>query len=235
MSILRCVAFLCLIQLFGYGQAPQEHHRADLSNEAELPVRRLYQQLVDRPIGGIPTIERMKSLSPYLSASLLNRIADARACGDDWFRLHPQNDTKAPLAWLEFGLFSGADDRSGPQTFQIEKAKSQEDNSIRVNVRLTEGIPPEKPWSWEVAAIVIRENGRFVINDVVFLKDKDVDTESRLSEILKRGCNGTLWVGRIWGQNMGTDGTFTHFAAEKLGSVPSVPAFPPRFPPCPRG
>ena len=25
--------------------------------------------------------------------------------------------------------------------------------------------------------------------------------------------------------NMGTDGTFTHFAAEKLGSVPSVPAF----------
>jgi hypothetical protein len=38
----------------------------------------------------------------------------------------------------------------------------------------------------------------------------------------------------IWG-NMGTDGTFTHFAAEKLGSVPSVPAFPrvslsPRFP-----
>jgi hypothetical protein len=204
MSILRCVAFLCLIQLFGYGQAPQEHHRADLSNEAELPVRRLYQQLVDRPIGGIPTIERMKSLSPYLSASLLNRIADARACGDDWFRLHPQNDTKAPLAWLEFGLFSGADDRSGPHTFQIERATSQKDGSIRVSVRLTEGIPPEKPWSWEVAAIVIRENGRFVINDVVFLKDKDVDTESRLSEILKRGCNGTHWVGRIWGQNMGT-------------------------------
>jgi len=96
---------------------------------------------------------------------------------------------------LEFGLFSGADDRSGPQTFQIEKAKSQEDNSIRVNVRLTEGIPPEKPWSWEVAAIVIRENGRFVINEVVFLRDKDVDTESRLSEILKRGCDGSHWVG----------------------------------------
>src|SRR5580704_11998410 len=77
--------------------------------QAELPVRRLYQQLVSRPIGGIPTVERMKSLSPYLSDSLLNRITQARACGNDWFRLHPQNDTKAPLAWLEFGLFSGAD------------------------------------------------------------------------------------------------------------------------------
>jgi hypothetical protein len=61
MRILRCAAFLCLIQMFGYGQAPQEHHRADLSEQAELPVRRLYQQLVSRPIGGIPTIEKMKS------------------------------------------------------------------------------------------------------------------------------------------------------------------------------
>jgi len=195
MGILRCVAFLCLIPLLGHGQTPQEHHRVDLSNQAELPVRRLYQQLVSRPIGGIPTIERMKSLSPYLSNSLLNRITQARACGDDWFRLHPQNDIKAPLAWLEFGLFSGADDRSGPHTFQIEKAKSQEDSSIRVNVRLTEGIPPEKPWTWEVAAIVMREDGRFVINDVIFLRDEDVDAETRLSEVLTRGCDGSRWVG----------------------------------------
>ena len=195
MNILRCVAFLCLMPLFGHSQAPREHHRVNLSNQAELPVRGLYQQLVSRPIGGIPTIERMKSLSPYLSDSLLNRITQARACTDDYFRLHPKNDVKPPLEWLEFGLFSGADDRSGPHTFQIEKAKSQEDSSIRVNVRLTEGIPPEKPWTWEVAAIVIREGGRFVINDVVFLKDKDVDTESRLSEILKRGCDGSHWVG----------------------------------------
>lgn len=195
MSILRCVAALVLVPLFGHGQAPQEDRQVDLSNQAKLSVRRLYQQLVSRPIGGIPTIERMKSLSPYLSDSLLNRITQARACGDDWFRLHPQNDIKAPLAWLEFGLFSGADDRSGPHTFQIEKAKSQEDGSIRVNVRLTEGIPPEKPWTWEVAAIVIREDGRFVITDVVFLKDKDVDTETRLSEILKQGCDGSHWVG----------------------------------------
>jgi hypothetical protein len=195
MSILRCVAVLFLVPLFGHSQAPQEDHQVDLSNQAELSVRRLYQHLVSRPIGGIPTIERMKSLSPYLSDSLLNRITQARACGDDWFRLHPQNDIKAPLAWLEFGLFSGANDRSGPHTFQIGKAKSQEDSSIRVQVRLTEGIPPEKPWTWEVAAIVIREDGRFVINDVVFLKDKDVDTETRLSEILKRGCDGSHWVG----------------------------------------
>jgi hypothetical protein len=136
----------------------------------------------------------MKLISPYLSNSLLHRITQARACGDDWFRLHPQNDVKAPFAWGEFGLFSGADDRSGPGTFQIERAESEE-GSIRVYVRLTEGTPPEKPWTWEVAAIVIRENGRFVINDVVFLRDEDDNAESRLSEVLTRGCDGSRWIG----------------------------------------
>jgi hypothetical protein len=194
-TALRRVVVLLLITLAGYCQASQGHHQAGVSNRAELPVRRLYQQLVSQPIGGIPTSERMKLFDPYLSDSLQNRIALARACGDDWFRLHPQNEVKAPLAWLEFGLFSGADDRSGPQTFQIEKTKSEQDGSIQVFVRLTEGTPPEKTWTWEVAAIVIREKGRWVIDDVVFLRDKDVDTENRLSEILKRGCNGEHWVG----------------------------------------
>jgi hypothetical protein len=137
----------------------------------------------------------MKLIAPYLSNSLLDRISQARACGDDWFRLHPGNEIKAPLAWLEFGLFSGADDRSGPGAFQIEKVEPEENGSVRVYVRLTEGAPPEKPWAWEVAAIVIHNNGRFVISDVIFLRDKDIDTESRLSKILTQGCDGSRWVG----------------------------------------
>lgn len=189
------IGFLFLVPLFGHGQAPQEHHRADSSNRAELAVRRLYQQLVSRPIVGIPAIERMKSLSPYLSDSLQNRITQARACRDDWFRLHPKNDEKAPSTWTEFGLFSGYDDRGDPRAFRIDKTESEDDGSFRVYVRLTEG-PQEKPWNWQVAVVVMSEKGKFVINDVVFLKDKDVDTESRLSEILKQGCDGSRWVGK---------------------------------------
>ena len=194
MSIVGSVAIMFLIPLLGHGQAPQKHRQVDLLSQAESPVRRLYQQLVSRPIGGIPTPERMKLISPYLSNSLLHRINQTRTCGTDWFRLHPQNDEKAPFAWGEFGLFSGADDRSGPGTFQIERMEP-EGGSIRVYVRLTEGTPPEKPWTWEVAAIVIRENGRFVINDVVFLRDEDDNAESRLSEVLTRGCDGSRWIG----------------------------------------
>jgi len=195
MTIVRCVTFVFLIPLLGYGQVPREHRQVGLSSQAEIPVRRLYQQLVSLPIGGIPTPGRMKQLSLYLSSSLLHRIAQARACGDDWFRQHPQNEVKPPFAWGEFGLFSGADDRSGPQTFQIEKMESENDGTFRAYVSLTESNPPGKPWMWRVAAVVVSENKHFVINDVIFLRDKDINYETHLSEILTSGCDGSRWVG----------------------------------------
>jgi hypothetical protein len=136
----------------------------------------------------------MKALSPYLSNSLVHRINQARACRDDWFRLHPKNDEKAPSTWTEFGLFSGFNDRGHPRAFQIEKTESEEDGSFRIYVRLTEG-PPEKPWNWRVAVVVLPEEGKFVIKDVIFLRDKDVETECRLSELLTVGCDGSRWVG----------------------------------------
>jgi hypothetical protein len=195
MSIVRCVVFLFLIPLLGHGQATQEHHQIDLSSQAESPVQMLYQQLVSRPIGAIPKPARMKLFAPYLSNSLLQSVNQARACGEDWFRLHPQGNVKAPLAWMEFGLFSGADDRSGPRAFRIEKMESEKDGSFRAYVRLTGGISTEKPWTWRVAAVVVPENGNFVINDVIFLRDKDINTETRLSEVLTRGCDGSRWIG----------------------------------------
>jgi len=201
MTILRYVSVLLLVTLLGYGQVPQRQRQVELPKQAEITVRGLYQQLVSQRSGGIPTPKRMKVLSPYLSNSLTHRISQARACRDDWFRLHPKNDEKAPSTWTEFGLFSGADDRGHPRAFQIKTEESEADDSFRVYVRLTEGNPPEKPWTWQVADVVTREGGRYVIDDVIFLKDKDIDTESRLSEILTKGCDGSRWVGFAKQQN----------------------------------
>lgn len=200
MTIVRGCAFAFLITSLGYSQTPQER-RVGLSSQAETSVRRLYQQLVSRPIGAIPNPERMKLISPYLSSSLLARITQTRACGNDWFRLNPEGNVKPPFAWGEFGLFSGANDRSAPNKFQIDKIDSQDDGSFRVHVSLTEDYPPEKRWAWHVADVVRREHGRYVIDDVIFLRDEDIDTESRLSEILTKGCNGSHWVGLGTEQN----------------------------------
>jgi len=51
-------------------------------------------------------------------------------------------------------------------------------------------------WIWRVVAVVVQEDGHFVVDDVIFLKDKNLDdVESRLSETLASGCDCPRWVG----------------------------------------
>jgi len=137
----------------------------------------------------------MKIFAPYLSKALLHKIDLSVACGRDWYRQHTDPIVKPEIAWLESGLFSGQDERTEPNAFLIESEQPEKDGSIRVHVKLTAGAPPNTPWIWHVAAGVRRENGRFVIDDVIYLKDKSNPVDSRLSGVLSAGCDGIHWVG----------------------------------------
>jgi len=166
-----------------------------LPNQPEAFVRSLYTQVVARRPVGIPGGEDWKVFAPYLSKALLHRIDSALACGADWDRQFPDPNLKPEIGWLELGLFSGGDDELELRTFQVESTRSEKDGSFRVYVRLTWGYPPERPWTSSVAATVVRENGRVVIDEVTYLKDKPEDTEWRLSDGLSSGCDGPRWVG----------------------------------------
>jgi hypothetical protein len=135
-------------------------------------VRNLYREVVARHPVGIPGDADMKIFAPYLSKALLHRIDLAIACSEDWDRQQPDLNLKPEIAWLESGLFSGDHERTSPRTYEIERTQQERDGSFRVYVRLTWG-PSASPWIWHVAAIVVRENGHFVIDDVIYLKDKD--------------------------------------------------------------
>jgi hypothetical protein len=138
----------------------------------------------------------MKIFAPYLSKALLHRIDVAVACAADYDRQYPDPNLKPTFAWLEAGLFSGGDERASPRAFHIERTESEKDGSFRVYVRLTWGEPPERPEIWRVAAIVVKENSHFVIDDVIYLKDETrQEVDSRLSEVLSAGCDGPRWVG----------------------------------------
>lgn len=193
MSFLRSVALLQILAAILIGQAVSKPLAAQAG--AEALVRDLYKQVLTRHPIGIPDRTEMEIFAPYLSKNLLHRIEVARACGNDWGRKHPNPDLKPPFAWLESGLFSGDDEQAEPQSFQIERAESEKDGAFRVYVRLTWEEPPARAWRWRVAVIVIRENARFRVNDVIYLKDQTRATESRLSEYLSAGCNGPRWVG----------------------------------------
>jgi len=53
---------------------------------------------------------------------------------------------KVPFGWAESGIFSGADERTEPDTFVIERTESEKDGSIRVYVRLALSSPPTEVW-----------------------------------------------------------------------------------------
>jgi hypothetical protein len=195
MTLFRCIVFLQFTTTVALGQLAQEPNPAGLPKEPEALARSLYQQVVARHPLGVPYGADMKVFAPYLSKALLHRFDLNDACFADWHRQNPAPNLKPPVGSIEDGLFSGANEEAEPQAFHIERTESEKDGSFRVRVRLTRGAAPENPLIWRVAAVVVPESGRFVVDDVIYLKDEARDVDSRLSEYLSAGCDGARWVG----------------------------------------
>jgi hypothetical protein len=142
----------------------------------------------------------MDVFASYLSKRLLHRIDLASACARDWAQqdqkrmlMENQVPEKAPFGWSESGIFSGANERTEPDAFAITRTESEEDGSIRVYVRLMLSSPPAE--TWEVAAVLVREDGHLVVDDVIYLKDKSDPHDVWLSKLFSDGCDGSRWVG----------------------------------------
>lgn len=195
MTLLRFVILLQLITALALGQLTFSDEAPGVPKQAETVVRRLYTEVMARHPVGVPRGADMKAVAPYLSKSLLRRIELALACENDYYRQHQNTKEKPPIEWLEFGLFTGGNEKVSPSAFDVERTEPEKDGSFRLHLRLTWG-PPSKPWIWRVVAIVVQEDGHSVVDDVIFPKDQNSgDVESRLSETLASGCNGPRWVG----------------------------------------
>ena len=190
MNLLRCIILLGFTTPLALGQAAHQTEPASPANRPEALVRSLYQQVVARHPIGIPEGEDVKIFAPYLSKALLHRIDLASACFEDWNRQYPDPNLKPDFGWFESGLFSGDDEQALPRDFRIESSESDNDGSFRVYVTLTGEEPPAPKWTWQVAAIVLRENGHFVVDDVIYRKEGKEGrrlVDSRLSEYLSAG------------------------------------------------
>jgi len=137
----------------------------------------------------------MTIFAPYLSKALLHRIDQTAACEADWFRQHPETEEKPDFGWLELGMFSGDEEMAEPSAFQIERTQAEKDGSFHVYVKLTHEESRKRPWTWRVAAIVRREDGGYIVDDLIYLKDKNEPSDVWLSKILADGCDGSRWVG----------------------------------------
>lgn len=197
MKSLGCVVLLSLMNILVWGQGAPQKKLSALPNRPDAFVSSLYRQVVARHPLGIPYGADMKLFAPYLSKGLLHRFNLSNACFDDWERQHQDSSSKPPIGLIENGIFSGGDVKAEPKSFQIEKTEPKKNDSSLVYVKLTWGDPPDKPVVWYVAVVVIRENGRPVVDDVFYLKDQNGEIESSLSKDLSPGCIGTHWVGGV--------------------------------------
>ncbi len=162
-------------------------------SEPRLLVQDLYRQVVTRGPVGIPRGSDWIAFAPFLGQDLLKKINDANACAADRDHHVPDPKLEQQIAG-RFRLFSG--DASRTSSFKIGNTELQKDGPFRVYVTLTTA----NRWRHRVAAIVIRENGRFVLDDVIYLDDNTWEHEEDrrnkwLSHYLAAGCHGSKWVG----------------------------------------
>lgn len=190
-SPVRCIFLLPLLMISACGQTVSQGKPSAQTAQAESMVASFYKEVVARhPIAGMGD---PKVFEPYFSKGLLHRFDDNTACFADWYRKNPGTTDKPPFGQLEMGVYSGGVEKSNPQTFHVEKTETRKDGSSRVYVKLTYAEPTFK-LLWHVAVVVVRENDRPVVDDVIYLRDKDDPEEYRLSEVLLADCKGPRWV-----------------------------------------
>jgi hypothetical protein len=183
--------------MLAFSQSEPQDKLSDLPKGPEAFVRSLYQEVVARHPTGIPYGADMKVFTPYLSKELHHRIDLAIVCGRDWSRQHPDPNLKPEIGWLESGIFSGDNERAVPQNFHIQEVQTEKNGSFRVRVELTREESSASKFAWEVAVILIPEDGRLAVDDIEYLKSESGHAEiaSRLSGALSSGCDGPRWVG----------------------------------------
>lgn len=198
MNLLRSVLLLPLATTLAFGQSGSPPVVPTGPEQPDAFARRLYQQVLARPSVGIPYGRNMKIYAPYLSKALLNQMETASACARDFDRQYPVDPKlpmKPPFAWLELGTFTGGDDEEEFHAFHIEGTRPQRDGSVQVNLKLTWGTPPEKPWFSDVILLVRPEGSRYVVDDVIYQKAREGDADWRLTQALSSGCKEQRWVG----------------------------------------
>jgi hypothetical protein len=131
-----------------------------------------------------------RAVYPLLSARLRTLLDDAAACQKDWQRQQPKGSTDKP-PFVECCLFSSMPDGMAT-SFALGPTKVLAGSRYEVAVAFVRKETRDLI-KWRDAVIVIKERGRFVVDDVVY----DVETgppEGRLSDSFD-GCRGRRWVG----------------------------------------
>jgi hypothetical protein len=153
----------------------------DSEGVASSAVREFYTAYpkVHRP-GGLPTVDELKQLEPFLSAGLRLLIMEAREYSARYQRQHP--DEKPPFVDGDY-FCSNFEGFSRFEVVRVEKKRP----GYRVSVRFEydDATDPKNVVRWEDAVILVESGGGWAIDDVEYHATWPFANHGRLSQALR--------------------------------------------------
>jgi hypothetical protein len=139
----------------------------------------------------LPEEGQLKNLSPSLSKRLTGLLQDALAYREQFTKEHPPKTNKegVPPTFFKPPFIDGdcfSSNIEGAKRFTPGKSEKTA-TGYRIELRLTyfdSTRPDEKPFEWTDAVIVIKEDDRFVVDDMEFLGTWPYGNHGSLSKML---------------------------------------------------
>jgi hypothetical protein len=130
---------------------------------------------------GIPQPADLQKLEPLFTTRLRSLLHEARRYQSAYAKRHPED--KPPF--VDGDLFTS--NFEGFKTFSVGVVKQQAGGAYRVEVTLSywEVNDPKAIVKWTDAIIVVREQGRLLIDDFEFLGTWPFAQKGRLSDLLR--------------------------------------------------
>ena len=132
-------------------------------------VRNFYTTYLKHRSGGLPDGRELERLRPMLSARLYDSIVAALRYQDSYKKKNP--DDKPPF--VDGDYFSSLFE--GPSSFKVGETTN---DGVRVNFAYEDA-------RWTDTVVVIQEQGRYVVDDVIFSGVGEFNPAGRLSERLQ--------------------------------------------------
>jgi hypothetical protein len=149
-------------------------------NEQILVVSSFYKTILKFKDGGVPSRKNIDKLSPFISVEFRNLLLDARSAEDKHFK--KTNNSEPPLVEgsLFYSLFEGADKYSC-----IKPKPDKEPVSYLINLEYRDPYGKHEIAKWQDRAILIKENNKWVVDDLELLGKWQFGAKGKLSEILR--------------------------------------------------
>jgi hypothetical protein len=128
-------------------------------------------------------------------------LEDAAACQGDWIRQQAKGSTDKP-PFVDCCLFASSPEGI-PTHFELGPTERLVAGRYKVFIDFTYADPPGtysdptiplETTHWRDAAIVVQTDGKYLIDDFVFLRGSPEQPPDLLSDSFK-GCRGRRWIG----------------------------------------